>query len=449
MALVALGLALAPRAWRLLYARHLLGPLHRDAVILVVLDDVRADHLSLCGYARPTSPRLDALALEGRSTCGGVAPGTWTLPSHASFFTGAAMLEHGAHELPSADAPLAPGTSIPIRGLDNQLPTLAEQMVHAGRQTGLVSANPVLGPGSGLNRGFEHTLIALHFGDLDGDEVVAGVERMMDERLDPLGGPLFLVVNIADAHQPWAAVPEGLSWLPPRPALSYLGPEFEAVWKAYYNGGMSPEQQAAFLAQLRDVYDYGVWRADAALGGVLDTLRARGWCGGDCRVIVVSDHGEMLGEHDMIDHGFCPWEENARVPIVAAGWPLDALPSPLSATAVYGLALDGALPQPLPPATQVAFGHPQRAAATGGRLYAQRMVSMWEGPQKWVWWGGRSARFDLGVDPQESQPQAPEPSPALFGSLKEQAKGFAAGGAIDETLRLQLEAAGYLEPASP
>ncbi|MDP6933469.1 MAG: sulfatase-like hydrolase/transferase, partial [Myxococcota bacterium] len=68
--------------------------------ILIVLDTVRADRLSLCGYDRPTSPTLVSLARAGfTSTCEAYTPGTWTLPSHASFFTGVDVLTHRAHAL--------------------------------------------------------------------------------------------------------------------------------------------------------------------------------------------------------------------------------------------------------------------------------------------------------------------------------------------------------------
>ena len=61
----------------------------QPTVLFVVMDTVRADHTSLCGYDRPTTPTLEALRADGASvSCGGVAPGSWTIPSVASFFTG-------------------------------------------------------------------------------------------------------------------------------------------------------------------------------------------------------------------------------------------------------------------------------------------------------------------------------------------------------------------------
>ncbi len=68
-------------------------------VILIVLDTLRADSTSLCGYNRPTTPNLTRLANQPDAayTCGGVTPATWTLPSHASFFTGVGPTVHRTH----------------------------------------------------------------------------------------------------------------------------------------------------------------------------------------------------------------------------------------------------------------------------------------------------------------------------------------------------------------
>ena len=71
----------------------------KDTVrVLIILDTVRAQSLSACGYERPTSPTLERLVAEGHHlNCTAIAPGSWTLPSHASYFTGLEAPEHGAH----------------------------------------------------------------------------------------------------------------------------------------------------------------------------------------------------------------------------------------------------------------------------------------------------------------------------------------------------------------
>ena len=67
-------------------------------IVMIVLDTIRSDHLSICGYERPTTPVLEDLVRQAQAaTCDAYAPGTWTLPSHASFFTGLSVPDHGAH----------------------------------------------------------------------------------------------------------------------------------------------------------------------------------------------------------------------------------------------------------------------------------------------------------------------------------------------------------------
>src|SRR6185503_6550761 len=74
------------------------APTGAPDVVLIVLEAVRADHLGAYGYTRSTSPNFDALAREGALFLDAVSPGTWSLPSHASLFTGRFVSAHGAHD---------------------------------------------------------------------------------------------------------------------------------------------------------------------------------------------------------------------------------------------------------------------------------------------------------------------------------------------------------------
>lgn len=113
----------------------------RPTVMLIVLDTFRADWPSVCGGPVPT-PNLEALASreEGHFSCSAVTPGAWTLPSHASYFTGKGVLEHGAHSARGAGGSFWP----PAFPLDGQHRTLAEEYAAQGYQTVSVSGNPLL-----------------------------------------------------------------------------------------------------------------------------------------------------------------------------------------------------------------------------------------------------------------------------------------------------------------
>ena len=98
-------------------------------VIFVVMDTLRADRTSLCGYRHPTTPVLEELVDDGASyACSSHSPSTWTLPSHSSFFTGVALDGHQAGDGGGSEA-MKWGTVTP---LGPELPTLAEEMSARG-----------------------------------------------------------------------------------------------------------------------------------------------------------------------------------------------------------------------------------------------------------------------------------------------------------------------------
>jgi hypothetical protein len=154
----------------------------------------------------------------------------------------------------------------------------------------------------------------------------------------------------------------------------------------------------------------------------------------------------MIGEHGLIDHGFYPWEANARVMVVATGVEQGGLPEPLAGELVHDLVLDGRIAHGPTNPTEAAFGHPHRAGNTGGRFFTERTAAFWQGTDKWVWLGSTLARFDLAADPSEARPLPADPEPPAFTALRARVENFVASKRGDDALREQLEAAGYLEP---
>lgn len=451
--MVVLGLALAALIGAAILAttrtqEELRGP---ASVVLVVLDNVRADHTSLCGYDRPTTPVLESLAHAGAVfRCSVVAPGSWTLPSHASFFTGVSTLDHGAHELPLPREPssvgiIAPGTAVLTMPLDLRLPTLAETLKARGYQPRLVSMNPVLGEASGLQRGFDPPLqVARSFHGLDPLASTAAALRS----LDPDGGPLFLVLNLTHAHQPWLGVPDGLPWVQERSGLAYGAGRPENVWTRWYRGELSPAERASFLETLRDNYDYGVQVADSTLGLVLDLLDQTGWCREACRVVVTSDHGELLGEAGLIDHGFYVNEGNARVPLLVKGAPDLELPERMTGAHVFHILRDGSLPVSTLPTEQAAWSHPSRYQASGGRFYGSVSAARWEADgHKLVWMDGLVSRYDLVSDPEELRPSPAAPDREFQAFVERVTAVGMPDGALDPEVEAMLQASGYLEPS--
>lgn len=397
----------------------------RATILFVVLDTVRADHLSLCGYARPTSPTLDHLARTGAAwTCSAYAPGSWTLPSHASFFTGLDVPAHGADFVVEGD--VIRGMS--IRPLDSEFLTLAERFRERGYQTAGVSGNPVLVHSSGLSQGFEHWQVAPTFGVWYGDALVARLRRML-RRLDGTS-PLFLFINIADAHDPWPGVPEGLGWVPPRSdGVHYFASSDPGLWEAYVSDSMDETQAVAFRERITDLYDYGVYRADRTLDAVLRAVREYGWDSAGLRLVVTADHGEFLGEHGLARHGRYLWEPNNRVPLLVIGPEPVALDAPVSAMEVFDLLFEGARPdEPLLPAA-TAVPDTLWLKRSGGRVGGSTSAALWTPDAKLLWRDGEFLRYDLAADPAERHP-AP---------LPDEAPGRAHLAALVERLRQQID----------
>jgi len=416
------------------------------SIVLVILDTVRADHLSACGYARPTSRFVQSLFSEAKfATCHAYSPGSWTLPSHASFFTGLPVEQHGTDTASQGDAALRWGTR--FTPLSDRFTTLAEKLRERGYRTVLVSGNPVVNEVSGLTRGFDHTSVAERFGRLSGDTLVREVHTQLSDAQP--NEPLFLVVNIADAHNPWLAVPKNLGWLPPRPPLGGALRE-NSPWVHYIRGDLAPEQLQEARAHYTDVYDYGIFRADRALAGVFSVLRDHDVLSNDYRMVVTSDHGELLLEHDSFGHGGHLWEGAVRVPFVfLSNGPVPGNPDePFSAMEVYRLLLGEA---PLDAQVTATGNRRHRLSKFFGDAYPQfreRAVALWKtNGDKLLKRDDRVDRYDIKRDPREAPPLPVDDDPHLqtLHDIANEAATTNATAEVSEALHEQLRALGYAE----
>jgi arylsulfatase A-like enzyme len=312
-------------------------------VLLVVLDTVAAGHLSLYGYGRPTSPTLDELAERGIRFDRVRATASWTLPSHASMFTG-----RWPHEVSA-------GWLTP---LDRSFPTLAQYLGERGYATaGFVANYTYCAADSGLGHGFTAYrdyifpgLTALKMAALI-DRPVDGllaVERLVEDQIgvDFLRGPIdqvwhlfkgdrkeagvvnreflawlgkrqnvnrpfFAFLNFYDAHSPYQLRAEAIHRFsaPPR---NNREADLLKDWMAISR--LLPSERQ--IALIRDAYDDCVADLDEQLGRLVDELERRGdlartW------LIITSDHGESFGEHPGVyRHGTSLYETELHVPLI-------------------------------------------------------------------------------------------------------------------------------------
>jgi arylsulfatase A-like enzyme len=304
----------------------------RPNVILVTLDTLRADHLSCYGYERRTSPQLDRFAAGATRYARARSTAPWTLPSHASLFTGLYPFQHGAHSV-KVNPKDSQGRGN-AASLASGHTTLAEALRALGYRTGAVVANHgYLARHFRLDQGFEHY-------DVQREpigRIVERVESWLERRRD---GPFFLFVNTMDTHRPYNTTPRPgfLEREIPRQSGPLLVELYEHVLGT---AGPAPEK----LRTLVDQYDLAIANLDEGLGRLFDRLRELGLFD-ESLIVITSDHGEYFGEHDLIEHSKDVYEPALHVPLFVK------LPAqqhgavderPISLVHVPGLVLDGVL----------------------------------------------------------------------------------------------------------
>jgi arylsulfatase A-like enzyme len=346
--LVALVVALAVglNLWLGARERHTLDsipPAAEDApnVLLIVLDTVRAPSLSLYGYPRSTTPNLERLARLGVRFDRAIAPSSWTLPTHATMFTGREPHEHRTN------------WQIP---LDDTYPTLAEVLARHGYRTGGFVANVTYTSWqTGLARGFshyedygfsfgewvrctsiprevagnEHVSEILGLDDVLGRRGAPHINRQFLEWVDGSSSrPFFAFLNYYDAHFPY---------LPPRPFSRRFGIEdpADAVRPLRLDTWIDTRAPTAEESRrARVAYEAAIAYLDSELGRLFAEMERRDLFD-DTIVVITSDHGEAFAEHGVLEHGNSLYLPTLHVPLVLVHAP--SLPSGVVVDAPVGL----------------------------------------------------------------------------------------------------------------
>jgi arylsulfatase A-like enzyme len=306
----------------------------RPNVVLVVMDTVRADHLSLYGYDRDTTPGLRRLAGKATLYRHCVAPSNYTLSSHASMFTGLYPRSHGAINLP-------PGASLG-EPLDTKFETLAERLAAQGYLNLAVVANfGYLRPEFGLDQGFHvydvrqpvaclppgkrhllryglrRLLQPLVFSEKfdqkyrNAREINETVFSLLDSATRA-NAPFFLFVNYMDAHDPY---------LPPPPYNRLFEGRDEGLTAEYFlslryavaagERRISDVERRHYMSQ----YDGAIAYLDAQIERLVERLVQLKQFENTI-LVVTSDHGEAFEEHGHIGHGWTVHQEETWVPLL-------------------------------------------------------------------------------------------------------------------------------------
>ncbi len=290
-----------------------------NSVVVVSLDTLRADHLSLYGYDRPTSPNLERWAAERAMVFeNAVTASPWTLPSHMAIFTGKDALTHGRN--------FNTGPTVPLT-------MMAERFRRAGYATYAITGGGFMHPEFGFAKGFDRYF---YWGDHErsDQELEEGLARAM-RWLDGLDDrPVFLFFHTYEIHSPYRARSpyyERLGSKTTLPAdkfhLRYrsekVGPEdgFKVTkFLQMRNAQTGKLEKVATNKEMRELvlelYDSGIAYTDAKLAVLLEFLEDRG-LGGTTAVVITSDHGEALGEKGLAGHQYL-YDFNVMVPLVVA-----------------------------------------------------------------------------------------------------------------------------------
>ena len=242
-------------------------------VILITIDTVRADHLGCYGATDVKTPTLDALARDGVVFERAISQVPLTWPSHAAILTGTYPFQNGVQDF----------TGQP---LDPRFRSVAQVFKQQGYATGAVVSAFVLDRSWGLSRGFDfyddafsaETFRQKDIGLVDrraGDSITHAISWLQK----PTRRPFFFWLHLYDPHSPYD---------PPEP--------FRTQYRSH-------------------PYDGEIAYADHELGRLVAWLKQNRLYDRTA-IVVLSDHGESLGEHGEKEHGFFVYNSTIHIPLI-------------------------------------------------------------------------------------------------------------------------------------
>ena len=265
--------------------------------IVIMLDTLRADHMSLYGYGRKTTPAIDELSRESLVFENAYSTTSWTLPAHVSLFSGKDVLDHG------------------VLSQDNRIaesyPLFPEILQRQGYATAAFTGGGFIEDNYGFHRGFQiysnrpGDIFHLNSAELVFDNFRTFMERNRD-------GDCFLFLHTYQMHAPYKApFPYFLAFNPRlknnmRGVSSFLQLQTEAFKP------LAPEQRQ----ELVDLYDAAILYTDQTLvKKLIDYLKARNLYEKSL-IVILSDHGEEFFDHGSWEHGHTLYRELIRIPLL-------------------------------------------------------------------------------------------------------------------------------------
>jgi arylsulfatase A-like enzyme len=297
----------------------------RPNILIIMWDTVRPDRMGCYGYSKPTTPNVDRFGEQARVFDRAISSSNWTVPSHASLFTG-----------------LHPDTHLAVGSkgrLHDRFDTLAERLSRAGYETYAFSANPFVSRKFNLVQGFqkvEHPWTGRwpkrvrsilekrpDRGRVQGDKEFPRKEAgpvAVEALLEWLDGresskPFFAFLNLMEAHWPWHPTRSERLLFMDKELVEHsyeMDLSFGARWAWSFGVGHYSD---ADLAATSGLYDASIRRLDEVTGVLLGSLQER-HLEASTAVVLLSDHGENLGDHGLLGHEYSLHDSLVRVPLL-------------------------------------------------------------------------------------------------------------------------------------
>jgi arylsulfatase A-like enzyme len=262
-------------------AGHLLqgcGGSKRVNIVLIVIDTLRADHLSCYGYSEPTSPFLDEIASKGVLFERAYSASSWTAPSTASIHTSIYPFQHGVVTgFFATEKAKGTNRTITLNRIPEEATTLAEVLKDAGYSTFAVADNLNICSEEGFDQGFDKFMSYR-------DRTAEVINKKLEEWEERIKGasPYFLYVHYNDPHRPYHRKPQ---W--------YVGKDAKTRTLA-----SDYDSEINYLdAKIKDMFELFAWNNNTT-------------------VVIVSDHGEEFFEHGKAQHGNNLYVETLHVPLL-------------------------------------------------------------------------------------------------------------------------------------
>lgn len=266
-------------------------------IVLITLDGLRADHLSCYGYERPTTPNIDRLAATGLRFKQIITSGHWTKIALTSLFT---SLDYRYHKISQHDSIL-----------DERFVTLAEALRDRGYATFAAVANPMIQRTNNYHQGFDAYQDFLH--KEQGKKFIAA-NLVATETLDWLEKrdrkkPFFIYCHFEEPHPPWIHPSPWLDGEEKDRSFFKRGCTF--IPSQNESNGLSEKKRFNLIAK----YDGAIRFADAEIGRIVAKLEEAGLTENTI-IAISSDHGFELMDRGTPTHGYCPYDEVVRIPLV-------------------------------------------------------------------------------------------------------------------------------------